>query len=326
MGRQMDARTCMDHGDIEMSMFNFVEKRRWYFAISALVIGIGIAAMVYSMVTTETHTPFRMSVDFQSGTRFAVSFTSPIEESVIRDALKTRDIQNPTVSRLGEEGQNRWQIRTRFLSADESQAVLEALNHAGELILDQVETASVSPTVGAEVTRAAAIAVVVAAGAILLFILVAFRQVPNAFRYGACAIVAMMHDILVAMGFMSIAGILLGWEADALFLTAMLTVIGFSVQDTIVVFDRIRENIPKHKKESFETIVNRSVLETMHRSLATQLNAIFVMVALLLFGGASIKHFIAVLLVGMLSGTYSSLFNAVPLLVAWEKREIPLIR
>ena len=142
---------------------------------------------------------------------------------------------------------------------------------------------------------------------------------------GACAIAAMMHDILVAMGFMSIAGLLLGWEADSLFLTAMLTVIGFSVQDTIVVFDRIRENIPRHKDENYETVVNRSVLETLHRSLATQLNAIFVMVALLFFGGASIRQFIAVLLVGMVSGTYSSIFNAVPLLVAWEKGEIPLL-
>jgi len=110
----------------------------------------------------------------------------------------------------------------------------------------------------------------------------------------------------------------LGWEADALFLTAVLTVVGFSVQDTIVVYDRIRENIPKRRGEPFETIVNRSLLETLHRSLVTQLNAIFVMIALLLFGGATMKQFVAVLLVGMLSGTYSSIFNAVPLVVVWE--------
>jgi preprotein translocase SecF subunit len=109
---------------------------------------------------------------------------------------------------------------------------------------------------------------------------------------------------------------------NSLFLTAILTVIGFSVQDTIVVFDRIRENIPKRRGESFEMIVNRSILETIHRSLATQLNAIFVMVAILLFGGATMKQFIATLLVGMLSGTYSSIFTAVPLLVVWEKGEV----
>jgi preprotein translocase SecF subunit len=109
---------------------------------------------------------------------------------------------------------------------------------------------------------------------------------------------------------------------DALFLTAILTVIGFSVQDKIVVFDRIRENTPKRRGEPFETIVNRSILETLHRSLATQLNAMFVMIAILLFGGASIKQFIAVMLVGMVTATYSSIFNAVPVLVAWENGEV----
>ena len=118
---------------------------------------------------------------------------------------------------------------------------------------------------------------------------------------------------------------LAGWEVDALFLTAMLTVVGFSVQDSIVVFDRIRENQPKYRHEDYETIVNRSVLETIHRSLATQLNAIFVMVAILLFGGATIKQFIAILLIGLLSGTYSSIFTAVPLLVSWEKGELPFV-
>jgi preprotein translocase SecF subunit len=114
-------------------------------------------------------------------------------------------------------------------------------------------------------------------------------------------------------------GVLAGWEVDALFLTAILTVIGFSVQDVIVVFDRIRENIPRHKTESYEMIVNRSILETIHRSLATQLNAMFVMVAIILFGGETIKPFIATMLVGMVSETYSAIFIAVPLLVAWEK-------
>ncbi|MCB8968133.1 MAG: protein translocase subunit SecF, partial [Ardenticatenaceae bacterium] len=127
-------------------------------------------------------------------------------------------------------------------------------------------------------------------------------------------------------GFAAITGMILGWEVDALFLTAVLTVAGFSLQDTIVVFDRIRENIAKRPLERYETVVNRSILEVIHRSLATQLNAMFVMVAILLFGGASIKPFIAVLFVGMLSGTYSSIFTAVPLLVAWEKDEIPLLK
>ena len=128
------------------------------------------------------------------------------------------------------------------------------------------------------------------------------------------------------MGVMSVLGIFFGWEVDALFLTAMLTVVGFSVQDSIVVFDRIRENLPRYRHENYDTVVNRSILETIHRSLATQLNAVFIMVAILLFGGATIKQFIAILLIGLLSGTYSSIFTAVPLLVSWEKGELPLTR
>jgi len=150
--------------------------------------------------------------------------------------------------------------------------------------------------------------------------------VPNPFRYGACAVVAMLHDLLVIFGTAALTGMLLGWEVDALFLTAVLTVAGFSLQDTIVVFDRIRENISKRPLERYERVVNRSILETIHRSLATQLNAMFIMVAILLFGGASIKPFIAILFVGLLSGTYSSIFTAVPLLVAWEKNEIPFLK
>ncbi len=307
-------------------MYNIVERRRWYFLFSGIVILIGLAAMGYSIISLDTHTPFPLSVDFRSGTRFVLRFQEPISEGEIREVFADHGVSNPSVTRLGESEANTWQIRSEFLSADASQTIKSSLAAVAPIDENQTEVDSVSPSVGGEVTRAAALAVLVAAVAILLFILVAFRQVPNAFRYGACAIAAMAHDILVAMGFMSIAGLLLGWEADSLFLTAMLTVIGFSVQDTIVVFDRIRENIPKRKNENYETVVNRSILETVHRSLATQLNAIFVMVALLLFGGASIQQFIAVLLVGMLSGTYSSIFTAVPLLVAWEKGQLPLLR
>jgi preprotein translocase SecF subunit len=135
----------------------------------------------------------------------------------------------------------------------------------------------------------------------------------------------MFHDVLVVCGIAAILGLVLGWEVDALFLTAVLTVVGFSVQDTIVVFDRIRENIPRRLGEPYETIVNRSVIETLHRSLATQLNAFFIMIAILLFGGDSVKQFIAILFVGLLTGTYSSIFIAVPLLVSWELGEIPFI-
>lgn len=306
-------------------MYNLVERRKNYFLLSGIVIGVGILAMIYSLITTGAL--FRLGVDFRGGTRFEVQFTETVSEAQIEDAFAEFGVTSPAVVALrGEDLQNAWQIRTEFKTAETAQAIETRLGEIAPLVPGTTQVQSVSPSVGAEVTRAAFIAVIVAALVILVYIMFVFRQVPNPFRYGTCAVVAMMHDLFVIFGFTAITGMVLGWEIDALFLTAVLTVAGFSLQDTIVVFDRIRENIAKRPFERYETVVNRSILEVIHRSLATQLNAMFVMVAILLFGGASIKPFIAVLFVGMLSGTYSSIFTAVPLLVAWEKDEIPLLK
>lgn len=301
-------------------MFEIVQRRKLYFAISGTLIGLGILAMIISFATTGQ--PFGIGVDFRSGTRFEVQFTEPVQESAIREVFTEFGINNPAVIELRGEGlTNAWQIRTEFVSAEEAQALENALGEeVAPLIPGTSLVESVSPAVGSEVTRAAFVAIAVATVIILIYIAAAFRQVPNPFRYGACAVSAMIHDLFIVFGFMAITGMLLGWEVDALFVTAILTVAGFSLQDTIVVFDRIRENITKRPYEDYETIVNRSILETIHRSLATQLSAMFVMVALILFGGASIQQFISVLFVGLLSGTYSSIFHAVPLLVEWETR------
>jgi len=180
---------------------------------------------------------------------------------------------------------------------------------------------SVSPSVGAEVTRAAAGAVGLAALAILIYIWFAFRSIQHAFRYGTAAVIAMLHDVLVVVGMEAMLGYFLGWQADSLFLTALLTVIGFSVHDTIVVFDRIRENLGIYRRVDFETVVNHSVVQTLDRSINTQLTVMFTLFALVLFGGESIRHFVIILLVGVFSGTYSSIFNASPILVVWENQE-----
>lgn len=307
-------------------MFTIVEKRKRYFIFSGVIITLGILAMIYSFVTTGA--PFPLGVDFRSGTRFEVQFTEPVTEKEVEDVFVSFDIKHPSIIALRGEGlENAWQIRSSFVTTDEAQAILQALNdQVAPLNVEASQFQSVSATVGQEVTRAAFIAVLVSAVIILVYIMFAFRQVPDPFRYGVCAVTAMLHDLFVIFGFAAITGMFLGWEVDALFLTAVLTVAGFSLQDTIVVFDRIRENINRRPTEKYEMIVNRSILETIHRSLATQLNAMFVLVAILLFGGASIKPFIAVLFVGLLSGTYSSIFTAVPMLVAWEKGEIPFLK
>ena len=298
-------------------MYNIVEKRGWYFLLSALVILPGLVAMIYSTITYGS--PLRLSIDFTGGSFWELRFEQPVQPTEVRDVFTEAGLGDTVVQTVGD-GRT---VVVRLKTIDNEtkialrQNLEERFGPATEL-----QFRSVGPTVGREVTRAATIAIVVAALAILGFIIVAFRRVPHPFRFGICAIIAMIHDILVTTGLFAIAGLVLGWEADALFLTALLTVIGFSVQDTIVVFDRIRENTPKRRGESFETIVNRSLLETIHRSLATQLNAIFIMVAILFFGGATIKQFIATMLVGLISGTYSSIFNAVPLLVVWEQGDL----
>jgi len=298
-------------------LFNIVEKRGWYFLFSAFIIFPGLVAMIYSTVTYGT--PLRLSIDFTGGSFWELQFQEPVQPSAVRDVFVDHGLTDTVVQTVGDG--RTVVIRLKPIDNETKVALRQALEERFGPA-EERQFRSVGPAIGREVTRAATVAVFAAAIAILGFIIFAFRKVPHPFRFGVCAIIAMIHDILVTTGLFSIAGIFLGWEVDALFLTALLTVIGFSVQDTIVVFDRIRENVPKRRGEPFETVVNRSLLETIHRSLATQLNAIFIMIALLLFGGSTIKQFIATMLVGLISGTYSSIFNAVPLLVVWEKGDI----
>ena len=303
---------------------NFVQRRRLYYLISAALIIPSLIAMIYS--TIQFGSPVRLSIDFRGGSVFVVQFEEEASETAIREVYTDFGMDDPIIQQLGDLTDNRWQVRAGTLTADEQVALRAALEERVAPIDENQSTLDVvSPAIGTEVTRAAFLAVLGAGVVVLTFIWFAFRRVSNPVRYGTSAIVAMLHDVIVTLGVMSLMGILFGWEADALFLTAMLTVVGFSVQDSIVVFDRIRENQPKYRNEDYETVVNRSVLETIHRSLATQINAVFVMVAILLFGGATIKQFIAILLIGLLSGTYSSIFTAVPLLVSWEKGELPFV-
>jgi preprotein translocase subunit SecF len=298
-------------------MFSIVQKRHWFFLFSALLIIPGLVAMIYSTVMFGS--PIKLGIDFTGGALTELRFDKVLQPAEVRQIFTDSGFPGATVQTTADP--QTLLVRTKPVDPEAKNLLLSALRETfGPVEVLRFE--SVGPAVGAEVTRAASIAVAVAALFILVYIVFAFRKVPNAFRYGVCAIISMIHDILVTTGLFSIACLLLGWEADSLFLTAVLTVIGFSVQDTIVVFDRIRENTPKRRGESFETIVNRSLLETLHRSLATQLNAIFVLIALLLLGGATTKQFVAVLLVGLISGTYSSIFNAVPLLVVWETRKL----
>jgi preprotein translocase subunit SecF len=190
----------------------------------------------------------------------------------------------------------------------------------GEFTELQIQT--VGPTVGAEIRNRAIIAVALASVGVLLYIAYAFRKTQAPLRYGTCAIIAMLHDIVFVLGIFSILGWVADVEIDALFVTAILTIMGFSVHDTIVVFDRIRENLEKHAAPTFEETVNYSVGQTMVRSLNTSVTVVLTLLALYLFGGESTRWFVFALLVGVIAGTYSSIFNASQLLVSWENGEI----
>jgi len=299
-------------------MFNIVEKRRWYFIFSGILIALCIGAVGFSYARFGQ--PLRIGIDFTGGSIFVLQFEEAVSEDQIRGVFDEFELESAIVQPLGAPDEYRWQVRTREVTAEEVGELLTALeSQVGALNRDALTFDTVEPAIGTEVARAAALAILVASLIIVAFMWFSFRKVPNAFRYGVCTIAGMTHNLIIAFGFYALMGIVAGWEVDSLFLTATLTVIGFSVQDVIVVFDRIRENIPKYRREPFEKVVNRSILETIHRSLATQLNAMFVMLAIILFGGASIKPFISVMLVGMVSETYSAIFIAVPLLVVWEK-------
>jgi len=274
--------------------------------------------MIYSIFTIGA--PFHLSIDFVGGTLWEMRYEEVVQPGEIVEVFKDNGVSDASASTIGDD--RTFIIRSSEISPDQKQTI-EAALIAQFGPVEDLQFRAVGPIISQEVTRTAFIATILATVVILGFITWAFRQVPNPFRFGAAAVIAMLHDVLITLGFFSIMGLIAGWEVDALFLTALLTVIGFSVQDTIVVFDRIRENNKRHRGEDFEVIANRSLLETMQRSIATQINAMFVMIALLLFGGVTIQHFIATLLVGMLSGTYSSIFIATPLLVSWANHELP---
>ncbi len=212
------------------------------------------------------------------------------------------------------------------LDANLQASIESAFVNKGGSFVQVLQTSTVQGSVAADTERNAILAVIAASVLILLYIWFAFRKVARAWRYGACAVIALVHDVLVVLGVSSILGWTVGFQVDALFITALLTVVGFSVHDTIVVFDRIRENMQRRTVETFEEVVNASLVQTLARSLNTSLTVLFTLAALTLFGGVSIRPFTGTLLLGIFSGTYSSIFNASMLLVIWEKGELGLKR
>jgi preprotein translocase subunit SecF len=294
-------------------MLDILGKRYIFFGISLLLIVPGMIVMAIFGLP--------LSIDFVGGTLLEVEFSSgtvPTTDQVnsIYEDLGLNDAQ------VTATGDNALIIRSSYMTDNVRASIVSEMETAlGDTVIVR-RFDSVGPTIGQEVAARAALAVGLAAIAVLLFISYAFRGIPNAFRYGVCAIIAMLHDVLVVISLVSIGGLLFGWQVDALFLTALLSVIGFSVQDKVVVFDRIRENSGIYRKLEFEKLANHSIVQTLQRSINTQLMTVeYMLLALALFGGSTLREFAVILLVGLFMGTYSSIFIAAPSLVIWENKE-----
>ncbi len=297
---------------------NILGKRYIFFAISIIFILIGLIIIVIDGLP--------LAVDFKGGTLLELQFSSqnlPSTEQVtsIYENLNFKEVSVQTALDSNQQ-RTILVIRSPFMDEQTKATVVSEL---GKISGDSVNINrfdSVGPVIAEQVTQRAAIAVGIAALAVVIYITFAFRGITNAFRYGICGISAMLHDVLIVISLTAIGGKLFGWQVDSMFLTALLTVIGFSVQDKIVVFDRIRENSNIFRKLEFEKLVNHSIVQTLQRSINTQLMTVeFMLLALALFGGVTLREFAVILLVGLFSGTYSSIFVAAPMLVVWENKE-----
>ncbi len=297
-------------------MEHLASRRRLWYTLSLLVIVPGFVSLVLSGL--------KLGIDFTGGTLWEIKFDHTVGTEEIQRVLAAHGYDNSKVQTLNSGGTNNVaQIRMKELKegSPAKQAIADAFRKSVGPFTEQ-DFSSVGSSVGSAIRNRAIFAVFLASIGILLYIAWAFRNTQNPVLYGICAIVAMLHDVLVVIGIFSILGWLANVEIDSLFVTALLTVIGFSVHDTIVVFDRIRENLTGRAAPSFEGVVNYSLAQTVVRSLNTSMTVVFTLFALYLFGGASTKYFVLALLIGVVSGTYSSIFNASQLLVSWETGEI----
>lgn len=291
---------------------NIIGRKNWYFGLSLLVIIPGIIALLLWGLN--------LSIDFTGGSRLTLSFNSAVRDNQIQAVSKVLKSEKIRVASIEKSGKLIF-VRTSPMDQGQNSKFIGDLSKDFKDVKEQ-EFETIGPVIGQETTLNALKAVVIASILIILYITWSFRQVPkpaSSFRFGVCAIIALIHDVLVVVGVFAILGHFFSVEVDSLFVTAILTVIGFSVHDTIVVFDRIRENLRKIGGSDFPKTVNDSILQTIDRSLNTSLTVVLVLIALLLFGGESIRWFVVALLVGIVSGTYSSIFNASPLLVLWQE-------
>ncbi|MGQ9525489.1 MAG: protein translocase subunit SecD [Armatimonadota bacterium] len=292
---------------------NIIGRRNVYFVLSGLVVVPGLIFILMGGL--------KKGIDFTGGTLMEFNFPKPVPASQIRAALASIGMKDASVQLAGAARGAEVFIRSRELDDAARQKVVQTLqSRFKDAKLQSTDT--IGGVISRELTRKAFLSVLFASIAIVVYL--SFRFAPGGFvtglKYGVTAVIALIHDVLVVTGIFAIMGYVAGWEIDSLFVTALLTVIGFSVHDTIVIFDRIRENVKNRTKDDvFEDLVNRSVNQTLARSINTSLTVVLTLTALVIWGGPVIRLFVVALLIGVVSGTYSSIFNASPLLVVWEQ-------
>jgi preprotein translocase subunit SecF len=289
-------------------MIDLVGKRNWFFLISAIVIIPGIISLaVFGL---------KPGVDFSSGTAMTLHFDKAVELAQVRQQLTNLGYDQAVVQPAGEAD---FFVRLPEMSTEQTTNLKDSLQSGLDTTVTISSLYTVSPIVAAGTVRNTFIAVVVAAIGILLYISWAFRKMPNPIRWGACAIIALLHDLVVVIAVFSILGWVVGLEVDALFVTGVLAVVGVSVNNIVVVFDRIRENMKRGVSRDFAVVANYGIVESLGRSLNTGLATLFVIVALYLLGGVTTHTLVLALLIGIATGIYSSLCIAGQLLVVWEK-------
>ena len=297
-------------------MNQLTARRKLWFLISAVLLLPGLVSLLVNGLN--------LGIDFTGGSAWEVQFAEEVEVSQIRSVLAAEGRTEAQVQQVGDGEDHRYLIRLHQLEqgSPEMDRLTVALESLAPLVPEGESLETVGASVGSSIRNRAILAIFAAAVGVLFYIAWAFRNTGNPLLYGTCAIVAMLHDAIFVLGVFSILGVVANVEIDALFVTALLTVIGFSVHDTIVVFDRMRENTLRDEDAPLSDIVNHSLVQTLVRSLNTSVTVVFTLVALLIFGGESTRYFVLALLLGIVAGTYSSIFNASQLLVSWNEGEI----
>ena len=293
-------------------MLNIIGRRYWFFVLSLLVIIPGLIALAVWELP--------LAIDFTGGTLLEVRFESgeppsPAEVVVLYDEL---DLNAPWVQSAGAAD---IVVRSKPINEAIKTNVINQMENRFGGPITVVRFDTIGPSMGEEVVIQTLYAIGLTMLGIMVYIIYTFREVPHAFRYGLTAIISIMHDVAVVVGIEAIFGHFLGWEIDLLFPISLLIIISFSAYDSIVIFDRIRENLRVHRRLDYETLVNHSIVQTLDRSIITRLTVMLAILAILLFGGVTTRQFAIILLIGLFSGTYSSIFIASPILVLWENRE-----